>query len=79
MPIDFKKTEKELYQPKTTPSFIDVPEMTFIAVSGKGNPNASAEYKSAIFPDIRANLSMIIFMSATKVGIFILSSMKQKL
>ena len=26
MPIDFKKTEKDLYQPKATPSIIDVPE-----------------------------------------------------
>jgi hypothetical protein len=41
MPLDFKKTEKELYQPKTTPSIIDVPEMTFIAVDGKGDPNTS--------------------------------------
>lgn len=48
MPIDFKKTEKELYQPKTTPSIIDVPEMTFIAVDGKGDPNTSAEYAAAI-------------------------------
>jgi uncharacterized protein YdeI (YjbR/CyaY-like superfamily) len=28
MNIDYKKTEKELYQPKTTPSVVDVPEMT---------------------------------------------------
>jgi hypothetical protein len=48
MPIDFKKTEKELYQPKTTPSIIDVPEMSFIAIDGKGNPNTSAEYAAAI-------------------------------
>jgi hypothetical protein len=46
--IDFKKIEKELYQPKTTPSIIDIPEMTFIAVDGKGDPNISAEYKAAI-------------------------------
>jgi len=32
MPIDFKKIDKDLYQPKTTPSIIQVPEMTFIAV-----------------------------------------------
>ena len=47
MPIDYKKAEKDLYQPKTTPSIIDVPEMTFIAVDSKGDPNTSEEYKVA--------------------------------
>ncbi|MCE5188474.1 MAG: GyrI-like domain-containing protein [Eubacteriales bacterium] len=36
---DFIKEEKALYQPKTEPSLIDVPEMTFLAVDGAGNPN----------------------------------------
>ncbi len=48
MKIDFKKEQKELYQPKTTPSIIDVPEMVFIAVDGGGNPNTSPAYKSAL-------------------------------
>jgi hypothetical protein len=48
MPIDFKKERKDLYQPKTTPSIIDVPEMTFIAIDGKGDPNTSAEYVAAV-------------------------------
>ena len=48
MPTDFKKTEKDLYQPKTTPSIIEVPEMTFIAIDGKGDPNTSAEYAAAV-------------------------------
>ncbi|KUO76046.1 MAG: transcriptional regulator [Desulfosporosinus sp. BRH_c37] len=48
MPIDYKKTEKDLYQPKTTPSIINVPEMTFITVDGKGDPNTSAEYTAAV-------------------------------
>jgi hypothetical protein len=46
--IDFKKDAKDLYQPKTTPSIIDVPEMIFISVSGSGNPNTSVEYATAI-------------------------------
>jgi hypothetical protein len=37
MPIDFKKTEKDLYQPKATPSIVTVPEMTFIVINGKGD------------------------------------------
>lgn len=48
MPIDYKKTQKYLYQPKTTPSVIDVPEMTFITVDGKGDPNTSVEYAGAV-------------------------------
>jgi hypothetical protein len=46
--IDFKKEQKELYQPKTMPSIIDVPEMTFIAIDGTGDPNTSKEYTAAI-------------------------------
>lgn len=48
MTIDYKKTEKELYLPKTTPSVIDVPRMTFITVDGKGDPNTSTEYTVAV-------------------------------
>lgn len=48
MQIDFKKMEKDLYQPKTTPSIIEVGEMIFIAVDGRGDPNTSAEYTAAI-------------------------------
>lgn len=48
MPIDFKKTEKHLYQPKTTPAIVDVPRMNFITVDGKGDPNTSQEYAAAV-------------------------------
>jgi len=46
--LDFKKEYKDLYQPKSAPSVVDVPEMTFIAVNGMGDPNTSAEYSAAI-------------------------------
>ena len=47
--FEFLKEYKELYQPKTTPSIIDVPEMTFFAVDGKGNPNdPDGEYGKAV-------------------------------
>jgi len=46
--IDYKKQYKDLYRPKTTPSLIEVPEMVFIAIDGKGDPNTSAEYAAAI-------------------------------
>lgn len=48
MPFDYKKMQKDLYQPKTIPSIVDVPEMVFIAVDGKGDPNISAEYTGAV-------------------------------
>lgn len=59
--LDYKKEYKELYQPKKTPSVIEVPEMVFIAVDGKGNPNSSAEYQEAI--EILYGLSFTIKMS----------------
>lgn len=61
MPIDYKKTEKDLYQPKTTPSIIDVPVMAFIAIDGRGDPNTSAEYAVAL--EILYGLSYSIKMS----------------
>ena len=61
LPIDFKKEYKDLYQPKTTPSIIDVPEMVFIAVDGKGDPNTSEEYADAI--EVLYGLSYGIKMS----------------
>jgi len=61
MPIDYKKTDKELYQPKTTPSIIDVPKMKFIAVDGKGDPNTSADYADAV--ELLYGLSYSIKMS----------------
>jgi hypothetical protein len=48
MALDYRKTQKDLYQPKTLPSIIDVPEMIFIAVDGKGDPNTSADYIAAV-------------------------------
>lgn len=39
MAFDFKKEYRDLYVPKTKPMLIDVPAMTFAAVTGTGNPN----------------------------------------
>ena len=61
MPIDYKKIEKELYQPKSTPSVVDVQEMVFIAIDGKGDPNISTEYAAAI--EVLYGLSYTIKMS----------------
>lgn len=65
MPIDYKKTEKELYLPKTTPAIIDVPEMMFIAVDGKGDPNTSKAYAAAV--ELLYGLSYAIKMGSKPV------------
>ncbi|MDR2970308.1 MAG: hypothetical protein LBU83_00045 [Bacteroidales bacterium] len=36
---DYKKKFRELYLPKTTPMIVDVPEIQFVAIEGRGNPN----------------------------------------
>jgi hypothetical protein len=48
MAFDFKKEYKALYAPTAKPSVVDVPEMTFIIVDGKGDPNTSVGYKAAL-------------------------------
>ena len=49
MSFDFKKEYKEFYLPKSIPSVIAVPEMNYIAVRGKGDPNEeNGEYKNTI-------------------------------
>lgn len=59
--LDYKKEYKDLYQPKKVPSIIEVPEMIFIAVDGKGNPNTSPEYQAAL--EMLYGLSFTIKMS----------------
>ena len=46
---DFKKTLKSLYNaPVGEFAAIEVPTMQFVKVDGKGNPNNSADYQSAV-------------------------------
>jgi hypothetical protein len=47
--LDFKKTLKDLYLPKTgEPVSVVVPKMSFLMVDGHGDPNTSQEYIDAI-------------------------------
>ncbi|MHA2140347.1 MAG: GyrI-like domain-containing protein [Candidatus Thorarchaeota archaeon] len=47
--VDYKKVLKELYRPSSRkPSEVDVPEMNFLMIDGKGDPNTAQEYKDAI-------------------------------
>lgn len=49
MAFDFKKEYRDLYQPKTKPSIVEVPRMRFLAVEGEGDPNEEGgAYKHAI-------------------------------
>lgn len=49
MAFDYKKEYKEFYMPKSKPSIVDVPQMNYIAVRGKGDPNAeNGEYQTAM-------------------------------
>ncbi len=46
--IDLKKELKHLYNPPKEFVFVDVPEMNFLMIDGKGDPNTSQEYKDSI-------------------------------
>lgn len=60
--IDYKKEYKDLYLPKTKPMIIEVPNMKFIMVKGKGNPNnENGEYSKAM--ELLYGLSFTIKMS----------------
>lgn len=49
MAFDYKRECKELYRPSDKPSIVTVPPMNYVAVRGKGDPNAKdGEYKRAI-------------------------------
>lgn len=49
MPFDFKKEYRDLYQPKTKPSIVQVPSIRFLAVEGEGDPNeAGGAYQHAL-------------------------------
>ncbi len=49
MAFDFRKEYRNLYRPGRTPSLIDVPEMRFLAVQGRGDPNEEGgAYQKAI-------------------------------
>lgn len=49
MAFDYKKEYKEFYLPPKKPGIVEIPEMRFAAVRGKGNPNdPEGEYQKAL-------------------------------
>src|SRR5687767_11247077 len=47
--IDLKKDEKHLYNPSGREiQIVDVPDMAFLMIDGKGDPNTAQAYKDAV-------------------------------
>ncbi len=47
--VDFKRELKHLYRPSAKKvSFVDVPAMNFLTITGEGNPNTAQAYKDAV-------------------------------
>ena len=47
--IDLKKNLNQLYLPSVkTPVIVEVPEMAFLMLDGRGNPNTSPDYQAAV-------------------------------
>lgn len=46
--VDFKKELKEFYQPSKKNHLVTVPDMNYLMIDGKGNPNTSPDFQAAI-------------------------------
>lgn len=61
--VDYRLSQKELYQPSREPGTTFVPEMVFLKVDGQGNPNQEGgEYQKAV--EILYALTFTIKMSS---------------
>ena len=62
MAFDYKKEYKEFYMPPKKPDVVDVPEMHFVSVRGKDDPNGEGgEYKTSM--SMLYNIAFTIKMS----------------
>jgi hypothetical protein len=46
--LDLRRELKPLYAPPLTPVLVEVPELSFLMVDGRGDPNTSPEYREAV-------------------------------
>jgi hypothetical protein len=46
--IDFKRELRELYLPRRQPVLVEVPELAFVMIDGRGDPSCAASYREAI-------------------------------
>ncbi|MDR0436205.1 MAG: GyrI-like domain-containing protein [Propionibacteriaceae bacterium] len=63
--VDYKKMQRDLYQPGTSPSVVEVPRLAFLLVAGSGDPNTSEEYTAAV--ETLYGLSYTIKMSGKSI------------
>lgn len=63
--LDYKKAYRDLYQPKASPSLVEVPPMSFFLVDGMGAPE-SESYQQAM--ELLYGLSFTIKMSKLNGG-----------
>jgi len=59
--FDFKKADRQLYQPGGEPVLVDVPALPFIMVDGAGDPNNNKDFETAV--ELLYGLSYTIKMS----------------
>lgn len=46
--VDYRRELRELYAPPREPVLVTVPELAYLMVDGRGDPNTSAQYRLAI-------------------------------
>ena len=51
MKHEWKKAEKQFYQPKNKPEFVNIPAFKFFSIAGRGNPNHAffSDYISVLY------------------------------
>jgi hypothetical protein len=71
--FDFKKEYKDLYMPKGAPSLIKVPPITFVSVSGMGDPNQEGgeyQYAMSLLYGVSFTIKMSKMGGSTPEGYF---------
>jgi hypothetical protein len=51
--VDFKRELREFYAPGVEPVMVDVPELAFLMIDGRGDPNTAPEF-SEVFREAQA-------------------------
>ncbi|MFW9889895.1 MAG: GyrI-like domain-containing protein [Candidatus Thorarchaeota archaeon] len=69
--VDHKKVLKQFYKPSSKkPSEVDVPEMNFIMIDGKGDPNIAQEYQDALESLYTTSFTLKFKLKKAKVADF---------
>lgn len=70
--VDYKKVLKEFYRPSSRkPSEVDVPEMNFLMIDGKGDPNTAQEYQDALEALYATSYTLKFKLKKAKIADFI--------